>query len=118
MKNYDLSNRIKRIREMMQLKQNAVATELSISQQAYSILESGNDIRLSTLTRICQVFKIDLAFLLSYDLPITEENIELAREKKYAALMKENKMLSEIVEREIFKNNYLANNIMNQVAAK
>jgi transcriptional regulator with XRE-family HTH domain len=72
-----IAPRIRKIREVRGWKQAAVASAMSITQQAYSFLEQGyGSPRISTLERFCDVMKVEVHFLLAQDVPITEENIE------------------------------------------
>jgi transcriptional regulator with XRE-family HTH domain len=94
-----LHQRIKKIREYRGLKQAAVATEMHITQQAYSWLEtkSGN-IKLETLLRFCNVMRVDLPFLMADDIPITPENMETFQKLQYASLFEEYKRLKNRME--------------------
>jgi transcriptional regulator with XRE-family HTH domain len=72
----NLATRIKKIRELNGWKQADLAEALSITQQAYSSLEKGKSgFRLDTLRRLCEVMHIELAFLVSDSIPITESNL-------------------------------------------
>ena len=76
--------RMKKVREVRGWKQSAVAQCMNVTQQAYSFLEQGHGSpRIDTLTRYCEVMKIDINFLLAFDLPVSEENIEKFATKGY-----------------------------------
>lgn len=74
-KEYNLSDRIRKVREVRGWKQTAVAISMNITQQAYSCLEKKGRVRLETLIRFCEVMEIEASFLLS-NLPVNEETIE------------------------------------------
>ena len=72
-----IGTRIKQIRLCKEWKQSTVAEYMDITQQAYSYLEQGISVpRIDTLIRLCSVFGIRINFLLAFDVPVTEENIE------------------------------------------
>jgi transcriptional regulator with XRE-family HTH domain len=72
---------------------------MKVTQQAYSFLEQGHGSpRIDTLTRYCEVMKIDINFLLAFDLPVSEENIEKFGTKGYSELIAENKRLEQKLE--------------------
>src|SRR5580698_4908937 len=89
-----LSERIRKIREYRGLKQVAVASEMNITQQAYSWLEtkSGN-IKVETLKRFCEVMKVDLPFLMATDIPINPENMETFARMSYSSVFEDYKRL-------------------------
>jgi len=89
-----LHERIRKIREYRGLKQLSVAHEMSITQQAYSWLEtkSGN-IKLDTLERFCQVMKIDLPFLMATEIPVNAENMRIFDQQNYSHVFEEFKKL-------------------------
>ncbi|HWB64025.1 MAG TPA: helix-turn-helix transcriptional regulator [Chitinophagales bacterium] len=89
-----LHERIKQIREYRGLKQITVAHEMGITQQAYSWLEtkSGN-IKLDTLTRFCNVMKVELPFLMATDIPVTAENLQTFDRLNYSNIFEEYKRL-------------------------
>ena len=89
-----LSERIRKIREYRGLKQVAVASEMNITQQAYSWLEtkSGN-IKVETLKRFCDVMKVDLPFLLAGDIPVTDENMQMFDNLNYSVVFEDYKKL-------------------------
>lgn len=85
-----LGERMRRVREYRRLKQIAVASQMNITQQAYSELESrGENVKLETLRRFCAVVNIDLAFLLSYEIQVTEENIMFFDRNKLVDVVKD-----------------------------
>ncbi len=71
-----IASRIKKIRELDGKSQSEVAALLGISQQAYCGLEQEADnAKLETLRRFCRVMKIDLGFLISETMLITEATL-------------------------------------------
>lgn len=95
---YNLASRIRRVRNYRGLKQEAVAHDLNILQQAYSSIELGRDMRLSTLVKLCEVLRIDPAFLLSDKIVINDETLEDYDNLWLPDLMKETKKLRNMVE--------------------
>ncbi|MFN8300135.1 MAG: helix-turn-helix transcriptional regulator [Chitinophagales bacterium] len=89
-----LAKRIKKIREYRGFKQSAIAEEMKISQQAYSSLESrSSNARIGTLRRFCRVMKVDLSFLLAYDIPINDETMQQFANITYSQVIEDfNKM--------------------------
>lgn len=89
-----LAKRIKKIREYRGYKQSAIAEEMKISQQAYSSLESrSSNARIGTLRRFCRVMKVDLSFLLAYEVPINDETMTQFGNVSYSKVMDDyNKM--------------------------
>ena len=60
------------------MKQAHVALSMNITQQAYSEFESNNENpKLQTLTKFCRVTNVPLSFLLSFDIPINEEMVNI-----------------------------------------
>ncbi|WP_293312508.1 helix-turn-helix domain-containing protein [Pedobacter sp. UBA5917] len=57
-KNMHLGRKISRIRELRGMKQEALATELGISQQAISKLEQSEEIEDSTLEKVAKVLGV------------------------------------------------------------
>ena len=94
-----LSERIRKIREYRGLKQVAVASEMNITQQAYSWLEtkSGN-IKVETLKRFCDVMKVDLPFLMATEIPVNNENMEMFEKLNYSVVFEEYKKLKNKIE--------------------
>ena len=89
-----LHERIRKIREYRGLKQLSVANEMNISQQAYSWLETkSSNIKLDTLERFCNVMKVDIAFLMAEDIPVTEENMQIFQQLNYANIFEDYKKL-------------------------
>lgn len=85
-----LGERMRRVREYRRMKQIAVASQMNITQQAYSELESrGENVKLETLRRFCSVVNIDMAFLLSYEIQVSEENIMFFDRHKLADVVKD-----------------------------
>ncbi len=89
-----LHERIRKIREYCGLKQLSVANEMNISQQAYSWLETkSSNIKLDTLERFCTVMKVDIAFLMAEDIPVTEENMQIFQQLNYANIFEDYKKM-------------------------
>ena len=89
-----IADRMKRIREVRGWKQKAVADSMNITQQAYSFLELGHGSpRINTLKRFCEVMNVEISFLLSVDVDITEETIERYGKKGFSDLVAEHKKL-------------------------
>lgn len=103
-----LAERMRKIREIKGWKQSAVAKFMNITQQAYSILEQGRcNSKISTLERFCDAMEIKLSFLLAYDTPVTDENLDKYAKKGMAGIISENKVLEQ--KHEFL--NYLIHNI-------
>jgi len=91
--------RMKKIREVRGWKQSAVAQCMKVTQQAYSFLEQGHGSpRIDTLTRYCEVMKIEIGFLLAFDLPVTEETMEKYGTIGFSELINEHKRLDQKLE--------------------
>jgi transcriptional regulator with XRE-family HTH domain len=61
-------NNIRKLRELATLKQQDVASQLGISQKAYSKIENGEtEITLSRLQKLSEIFKTTLQNLLEFD---------------------------------------------------
>ena len=91
--------RMRKIREIRGWKQSAVAESMKITQQAYSFLEQGNGSpRIDTLKRFCDVIGVDLSFLLAYDVPVTEDNMEKYGAKGFSELILDHKRLEQKLE--------------------
>jgi len=72
----NIAIRMRKVREVKGWKQSAVASSMNITQQAFSYLEQGSGSpRIETLTRFCDVMNVQLHFLLSEDVPVTEETV-------------------------------------------
>ncbi len=85
-----ITYRIKRIRESRGLKQSVVAEALNITQQSYSQFErTCNDPHMSTLLKVSEVLMVDPCYILSFDIPITDENLALFEAKKYRNVIEE-----------------------------
>jgi len=79
--------RIKRIREINGLSQSEVAASLNITQQAYCGLEKAADnAKLETLRRYCRVMSIDLAYLVTDSIPVTEETLSKYGRKGFSEI--------------------------------
>lgn len=86
--------RIRKIRELSGKTQGEVAKLLNISQQAYSYLEQAADnAQLDTLRRFCRVMQVDIAYLISDNMPITEETLNKYGRKDFAAIIADNEEL-------------------------
>src|SRR3954462_13924993 len=73
-----LQERLRRIREYRGYKQAAAAQEMHITQQAYSCLETkGGNLKMETMLRFCEVMKVEMSFLLAFDVSINEENMQM-----------------------------------------
>lgn len=65
----DLSNKIRLFREIKGLSQEAIATQLGISQQAYQKIENGTTrLDLERANLIAQELNLELDFLLNFNL--------------------------------------------------
>jgi transcriptional regulator with XRE-family HTH domain len=72
---------------------------MKITQQAYSWMETKSDnIKLDTLKRFCAVMKIDLAFLMATEIPITPENMQMFERINYSRVFEEYKKLKNKLE--------------------
>lgn len=86
----NISSRIKKIRELSGLRQSEVASRLNITQQAYCGLEqSADNAKLETLRRFCKVMEVDLSYLISSTIPVTEESLKKYGTKDYADIISE-----------------------------
>lgn len=84
------------IRQCKGWKQSTVAEMMNITQQAYSYLEQGNSApRIDTLIRFCNVFNIQINFLLAFDVPVTEENIAKYGAWGFGNFIKEHNILEQ-----------------------
>ncbi|MES2620853.1 MAG: helix-turn-helix transcriptional regulator [Bacteroidota bacterium] len=90
-----LQERLRKIREYRGFKQAAAAQEMKITQQAYSCLEtkSGN-LKMETMQRFCEVMKIEMAFLLAFDLNINDENMKMFDSLNLSGVVNEYKKLT------------------------
>jgi transcriptional regulator with XRE-family HTH domain len=87
---------MRKLRELMGWKQSAVASSMNITQQAFSFLEQGNrSPRIDTLMRFCDVMNIQLHFLLSPDVPITEETVKRYGTRPYSDFINEYQKLEQ-----------------------
>jgi transcriptional regulator with XRE-family HTH domain len=62
-----LGNNVKRLREILGIKQDALAVEFEISQQAVSDLEKKSDIDNETLEKIAKFMKIPVEAIKNFD---------------------------------------------------
>jgi transcriptional regulator with XRE-family HTH domain len=89
-----LSERFRKIREYRGYKQSAVAQEMKITQQAYSSIETKADnIKLETLQRFCNAMKVDMPFLLAFDVSVSDENIQMFEKMNVSGVVDEYKKL-------------------------
>lgn len=73
---YEIGKKIKKCREDLGLTQEAAAEQCGISPSFYSNIERGIKIMsLETFTSICKAFSISADYLLSDELPITDDTI-------------------------------------------
>jgi len=73
---YELGKRIRRCREELGLSQEAAAEQCGISPSFYSNIERGIKIMsLETFCSICSTFSVSADYLLSDELPQTDERI-------------------------------------------
>ena len=80
---------------------------MNITQQAYSFFEKAhNSPRIDTLDRFCKIMKIEISFLLAYEIPITQENIDKYGTKSLADFINEHQILIQKLE---FFNNLKSN---------
>jgi transcriptional regulator with XRE-family HTH domain len=94
-----IANRMRKVREVRGWKQSAVAEAMKITQQAYSFLEQGHGSpRIDTLKRFCEVLKIEISFLMAFDVPVTDESIDKYGTKGFAELISEHKRLEQKLE--------------------
>lgn len=71
---YEIGKKIKRFREELGISQEAAAERCGISPSFYSNIERGVKIMsLETFVSICKAFSISTDYLLSDDLPETDE---------------------------------------------
>jgi transcriptional regulator with XRE-family HTH domain len=67
-KNLNVGLNIKKIRELKNLTQQHMANEFEVTQKTWSNIEAaGNDIKISTLVRICQVLNISITKLIEFN---------------------------------------------------
>ena len=67
--------RMRKIREISRMSQQAVSEKMKISISTYSFLEEGINPKYSYLEKFCKAVNVDMPVLLSEDLLITEENL-------------------------------------------
>ena len=73
-----LQERLRKIREYRGYKQAAAAQEMNITQQAYSCLETkGGNLKMETMLRFCEVMKVEMSFLLAFDVNVNDENMKI-----------------------------------------
>ena len=106
-----LATRIRKIRMLRGLKQSNVANDMNITQQAYSFFEKAhNSPRIDTLDRFCKIMKIEIGFLLAFEIPITQENIDKYGAKGLSDFINEHKTLRQKLE---FFNNLNSTSTLN-----
>ena len=90
-----LANRLRKIREYRGMKQSAVASEMNVTQQAYSCLETrAGNVKMETMQRFCDVMKIELSFLLAYDVPVNDENLLMFDRINFSQVVDEYKKMA------------------------
>ncbi len=83
-----MASRIKQVRELTGKRQAEVAAMLNITQQAYCGLEqSADNAKLETLRKFCRVMQIDIAYLVSEEIPITTKTLSKFGRKGCAELI-------------------------------
>ncbi len=90
----NIAIRMRKVREVKGWKQSAVASSMQITQQAFSFLEQGSGSpRIDTLSRFCEVMNVQLHFLLSEDVPVTEETVVKYGTKSFSEFINEHAKL-------------------------
>ena len=89
-------SRIRMIRLCRGWKQSTAAEYMNITQQAYSSLEKGNSApRIDTLKKVCSAFNVCINFLLAFDVPVTQENIDKYGNWEFGSFINEQKILEQ-----------------------
>lgn len=95
------------------MKQSAVAQEMNVTQQAYSCLETrAGNVKMDTMVRFCDVMKIELSFLLAYDVPVNDENLLMFDRINFSQVVDEYKKMTNrlsVYEELLMKDNHLGN---------
>lgn len=95
----NIATRMRKVREVKGWKQSAVASSMQITQQAFSYLEQGSGSpRIDTLSRFCDVMNVQLHFLLSEDVPVTEETVIKYGTKSFSEFITDHSKLEHGVE--------------------
>lgn len=95
----NIAIRMRKVREVKGWKQSAVASSMQITQQAFSYLEQGSGSpRIDTLSRFCEVMNVQLHFLLSEDVPVTEETVVKYGTKTFSEFITDHTKLEHGVE--------------------
>lgn len=90
-----LQERLRKIREYRGYKQSAAAREMNITQQAYSYLESkSGNLKMETIQRFCEVMKVEIPFLLAFDVPVNDENLQIFDKMNLSDVVSEYKKLN------------------------
>jgi transcriptional regulator with XRE-family HTH domain len=90
-----LQERLRRIREYRGYKQAAAAQEMHITQQAYSCLETkGGNLKMETMLRFCEVMKVEMSFLLAFDVSVNDENMKMFDRLNMSGVVDEYKKLT------------------------
>ena len=90
-----LQERLRKIREYRGFKQAAAAQEMNITQQAYSCLETkGGNLKMDTMLRFCEVMKIEMSFLLAFDINVNDENMKMFDSLNLSGVVNEYKKLT------------------------
>ena len=84
----EMASRIKKLRELTGKRQSEVAALLQVTQQAYCGLEqSANNAKLATLRKFCNAMQVDLAYLVTDTIPITDETLKKYGKKGFAEII-------------------------------
>jgi transcriptional regulator with XRE-family HTH domain len=90
-----LQERLRKIREYRGYKQAAAAQEMHITQQAYSCLETkGGNLKMETMLRFCEVMKVEMSFLLAFDVNVNDENMKMFDELNLSGVVSEYRKLT------------------------
>ena len=83
-----MASRIKKVRELTGKRQSEVAALLHVTQQAYCGLEqTADNAKLATLRKFCTAMQIDLAYLVTDEIPITDETLKKYGRKNFAEII-------------------------------
>ena len=70
-----IAARIKQIRLYRGIKQDYAASILEMTQQSYSLIESNQDLRLSTILNVSKMLDVNPLFIMAVDIPINDATI-------------------------------------------
>jgi transcriptional regulator with XRE-family HTH domain len=94
-----IAQRLKKIREIRGWKQASVAEAMHTTQQSYSSLEQGGGFpKIETLKRFCDVMSVELHFLMTEELPVTEANLDRYGMKGFSEIISECRKLAQKLE--------------------